>query len=114
MSNIIIGLPSGRVLNCNSECKYILFTMGLAKKFPHFEGKELEEYAYLDSNYIKVKRAIKQTYKMGTKFYHSKYGIGEIGGVFGDDGWIIDFSKEEKKMYVDNSMLMQDLRFEML
>lgn len=114
-SNIVIGLPSGQILNCDTDCKYILYNLGLANYFSYYEGDILGEYGYLDKNYTKVKKIVKNSYKIGTKVHHIKYGRGKIGGIFGDNGWIIHFiNEEEKKMYVDDSMLMQDLRFKIL
>jgi len=112
-SNIIIGLPSGQVFNCNSDCKYELYSMNLAKYFVLYNGLTINEYVFLDKNTKKVKRTIIKSFKLGTKIYHSKFGDGEIVGIF-DDGWIVGFRNPKKKLFTDNSMLMEDLRFELL
>jgi len=116
-SNVVIGIPSGQIFNCNSGCKYDLLQLKLAKYLSYYNDNIFDEYAFLDKNTIKVKRIIKRSLTIGTKLYHSQYGVGEITAIFGPDGWIINFrenTSDKKKMYIDNSMLIQDLRFELL
>ena len=71
------------------------------------------EYVFLDENVKEVKKVIEQNIIIGTNVDHSSHGKGKIGGIFGDDGWIIHF-ENKKKQYVDKSMLIQDLRYELL
>jgi len=71
--NVILGIPSGILLNCTFEIKMKLYYKGYLRYRSSFNS-----YAFFDKNINKVLNIIYNNINVGQKIYHKKYGNGEI------------------------------------
>ena len=107
--NILIGLPSGEVINCQYTDKYNLFNTNLAQFKDLYKGIPIFNYMFFDKDIKDVTKLIRSNIKVGkTKIKHRVYGDGKITGIM-DVGWIATF--ENRKVYVDLNMLLKNINY---
>jgi len=112
LNNILIGIPSGEILNCYKECRKLLFDNRIIKYRKYHMGESIDSYIFLDKSRDDIFNTIKQKMKIGIKINHYLNGNGEINGIL-DNGWIIKY-KNGKHQYISSDELIKDIKYKFL
>jgi hypothetical protein len=107
MENLLLGKPSGVLINCTTSAKRMLYK----KLYISFDHSKSDYLYYKDIDHNSVIKIIKNTMNFGTNILHEKYGLGTISGTLGNDGYIIKYDNIKLFVYFKDLIYSYKYKF---